>query len=51
MNAQLSLSGLDSAFIACERSVPQAADIAPGFDAAVADLVKIALQKNGESQP
>jgi hypothetical protein len=50
------LSYLDSvAFgvIACERSVPHVADIALGFGAAVADLVKIALHENenGESQP
>jgi len=45
------LDSMDFGVIACERSVPQVADIALGFGAAVADLCKIALEKkNGESQ-
>jgi WS/DGAT/MGAT family acyltransferase len=43
------LDSVDFGVIACERSVPHVADVALGFGAAVADLVKIALQKNGES--
>ena len=35
---------VDFGIIACERSVPHAADIALGFGAAVADLHKLALQ-------
>jgi WS/DGAT/MGAT family acyltransferase len=42
---------VDFGVIACERSVPHVADIALGFGAAVADLVKIALREDGESQP
>jgi hypothetical protein len=36
---------IDFGIIACERSVPHAADIALGFGAAVADLFKIALDE------
>jgi hypothetical protein len=45
------LGAVDFGVIACERSVPHVADIALGFGAAVADLFKIALEQNGESQP
>ena len=45
------LGSVDFGVIACERSVPHVADIALGFGAAVADLLKVALQTNGESQP
>jgi hypothetical protein len=49
------LSYMDSValgIIACERSVPHVAEIALGFGAAVADLLKLALEKqNGGLQP
>ena len=46
------MDSVDFGIIACERSVPDVADIALGFGAAVADLFKIALeaQEDGESQ-
>jgi diacylglycerol O-acyltransferase len=39
------LDSVDFGIIACERSVPDVADIALGFGAAVADLFKIALSE------
>jgi WS/DGAT/MGAT family acyltransferase len=39
------MGSIDFGVIACERSVPQAGDIALGFGAAVAKLHKIALEK------
>jgi WS/DGAT/MGAT family acyltransferase len=46
------LSSVDFGIIACERSVPHAADIALGFGAAMADLFKIAtIEKSGEPEP
>jgi WS/DGAT/MGAT family acyltransferase len=44
------MGSVDFGIIACERSVPHVADIALGFGAAVADLLKIALdEKSGTS--
>jgi hypothetical protein len=37
--------------IACERAVPHVEDIALGFGAAVAHLLKIALQQTAERSP
>ena len=42
---------IDFGIIACERAVPNVGDIALGFGAAVAHLLKIALQRTAESSP
>lgn len=42
---------VDFGIVACARSVPHVGDIALGFGAAVADLLKIALEKAPESPP
>lgn len=43
------VDSIDFGVIACQRSVPDAADIALGFGAAVADLHKIAIDGPGRS--
>jgi WS/DGAT/MGAT family acyltransferase len=43
------MDSIDFGVIACERLVPDVRDIALGFGAAVADLVKIALERTSET--
>ena len=42
---------VDFGIVACDRSVPQVGDIALGFGAAVARLLKIALKKRSDESP
>ena len=42
---------VDFGIVACERAVPHVGDIALGFGAAVARLLKLALEKAAENSP